>query len=103
MNEYYRKRIITNFPGLLVDRIQPNENGKSTSKVIYNETQKVTKGSILLTREKTNKKPFLEDLFSIATGNIVEEEGKKYYEVYQPLFNARQSILIANVIKMLDD
>ena len=103
MNEYYRKRIITNFPGLLVDRIQPNENGKSTSNVLYNATQGVIKGSILLTREKTTKIPFLEDLFSIATGKIVEVEGKKYYEVYQPLFTARQSTLIANVIKMLGD
>ena len=96
---YYSKHIPTNFPGLFFDTLRPtNENHLSASPVIYSPNQTVKKGTILWgKRDQIYKK----EMYNIATGKIIEKDGKKYYEVYPQLLTWEQSKLVANVLKIM--
>lgn len=96
---YYSKHIPTNFPGMFFDTLRPlNDNGMSSSPVVYSPDQNVKKGTILWSKYD---KMYKRELYNIATGNIIEKDGKKYYEVYPQLLTWEQSKLILNILTIM--
>ena len=100
MNEhYYYDKIPKNFPCLFFNHIPTekiDEKWVGLSSVIYSENHQVKRGEFLLWGGGGN-----ENLYNIAIGNIIEKEGKKYYQVYPELFDWKQAKLITNVFKIV--
>ena len=96
---YYSKHIPTNFPGIFFDTLRPlNDNHMSTSPVMYSADHAVKKGTILWGKYDQIYK---REMYNIATGNIIEIENKKHYEVYPQLLTWEQAKLVTNVLKIM--
>ena len=96
---YYRDKIPKHFAGLFFDRAPTeriDDKWVSLSPVVYSEKHPVSKGVMLWWGKKNHV-----DLYNIATGNIIEKDGNKYYEVFPELYDWKQATLIVNVLRII--
>jgi|SaaInlV_100m_DNA_4_1039707.scaffolds.fasta_scaffold79670_1 hypothetical protein len=81
---------------IILDKLAENDNQLSVSAVEYNEKYVVKKGAMILGLKKGKH---IDYRYAIATGNIVEKDGKKYYEAYPELYTMRECRLLDNALK----
>ena len=65
---------------------------------MYSVDHELKKGTILWGKYD---RIYKREMYNIATGNIIEIENKKHYEVYPQLLTWEQAKLVANVLKIM--
>ena len=74
---------------------------KSNSNVLYDKKDGIQLGS-LLSIDVSIKTPLEHKFYAIATGQILEENNKKYYEVWADLYNFEQARIISTAFRTMN-
>jgi len=95
MTEFIKRlRIIPYISPVVFDRLKTDEQGRCFSNIEYEESWNVKKVAFIRTQIKKGV-----EYFSLATGNIVDKDGKKYYEVYPELYTLKECRVIDSVLR----
>lgn len=89
-------------------------NAKIASKIIYDEGDPLAFGLLIITESTEytlgpghrSKLPPIGShkyQYSITTGNLIEKDGKKYYEVYPELYDYKQARILSSAFKMIKE
>ena len=89
-------------------------NAKIASKIIYDEGDPLAFGLLIITESTEytlgpghrSKLPPIGShkyQYSITTGNLIEKDGKKYYEVYPELYDYKQARILSAAFKMIKE